>query len=99
MKAMNQSELQTNGTSEPGAAAPLAPSGEALKNVLESLIFVSEGPVTAKRLAHAARATLAEVQPVLDEVWALVISVGTAASQCAEITSSARGRPSARGSS
>ena len=67
---MNQTEPQTNGTAEPGAAAPIAESGEALKNVLESLIFVSEGPVTAKRLARAARATLAEVQPLLDELVA-----------------------------
>jgi segregation and condensation protein B len=49
---------------------PVAPSGHALKNVLESLIFVSDGPVTAKRLARAARATLAEVQPLLDELVA-----------------------------
>ena len=47
---------------------PIAPSQEALKNVLESLIFVSSSPVTAKRLARAARSTLAEVQPLLDEL-------------------------------
>jgi segregation and condensation protein B len=53
---------------ENGAGEPAQRSGEALKKVLESLIFVSEGPVTAKRLARAARATIAEVQPLLDEL-------------------------------
>lgn len=71
MTAMNSTEAQTSDpTSEDGAGAPLAPSGEALKKVLESLIFVSDGPVTAKRLARAARATVAEVQPLLDELVA-----------------------------
>ena len=55
---------------ENGIAEPITTTGEALKNVLESLIFVSEGPVTAKRLARAARATIAEVQPLLDELVA-----------------------------
>ena len=68
---MTQAEAQTNDVAaENGAGAPIAPSGEALKNVLESLIFVSGGPVTAKRLARAARATIAEVQPLLDELVA-----------------------------
>jgi len=68
---MTQPNVQTNdGTSENGAGAPIASSGETLKNVLESLIFVSDGPVTSKRLARAARATLAEVQPLLDELVA-----------------------------
>jgi segregation and condensation protein B len=65
---MIQAEAQTNDAAENGAGAPIAPSGEALKNVLESLIFVSDGPVSAKRLARAARATIAEVQPLLDEL-------------------------------
>lgn len=68
---MTQTNSQTSDErADNGAGAPLAPSGESLKNVLESLIFVSEGPVTAKRLARAARATLAEVQPLLDELVA-----------------------------
>jgi len=68
---MTETNVQTeNGTPENGAGALIAPSGETLKNVLESLIFVSAGPVTAKRLARAARATLAEVQPLLDELVA-----------------------------
>ena len=68
---MTQAEAQTNDpTAENGAGAPIAPTGEVLKNVLESLIFVSDGPVTAKRLARAARATIAEVQPLLDELVA-----------------------------
>ncbi|MGB5222472.1 MAG: SMC-Scp complex subunit ScpB [Polyangiales bacterium] len=65
---MIQAEAQTNEVAENGAGAPISPSGEALKNVLESLIFVSDGPVSAKRLARAARATIAEVQPLLDEL-------------------------------
>jgi segregation and condensation protein B len=65
---MIQAEAQTNDVAENGAGAPISPSGEALKNVLESLIFVSDGPVSAKRLARAARATIAEVQPLLDEL-------------------------------
>jgi segregation and condensation protein B len=68
---MTQTDVQTdNGVSENGAGAPIAPSGETLKNVLESLIFVSGRPVTPKRLARAARATIAEVQPLLDELVA-----------------------------
>ena len=66
---MTQTEVQTdNGASENGAGVPIAPSGETLKNVLESLIFVSGSPVTLKKLARAARATIAEVQPLLDEL-------------------------------
>ena len=68
---MTQAEAQAvEPAAENGASEPIAPTGHALKNVLESLIFVSEGPVTAKRLARAARATIAEVQPLLDELVA-----------------------------
>jgi segregation and condensation protein B len=68
---MTQTQVQTDqGTTENGAGAPIAPIGEALKNVLESLIFVSDRPVTLKKLARAARATIAEVQPLLDELVA-----------------------------
>ena len=66
---MTQAEAQTfNPSAETDATAEVAPAGDALKNVLESLIFVSEDPVTAKRLARAARASLSEVQPLLDEL-------------------------------
>ena len=38
---MTQTDVQTsNGASENGAGAPVAPTPESLKNVLESLIFV-----------------------------------------------------------
>jgi segregation and condensation protein B len=68
---MTQTDLQTdNGASENGAGAAIAPSADTLKNVIESLIFVSGSPLTPKRLARAARATLAEVQPLLDELVA-----------------------------
>ena len=68
---MTQTNVNTqNDIPENGAGAPIAPSGDSLKNILESLIFVSNVPVTAKRLARAARATLAEVQPLLDELVA-----------------------------
>ena len=68
---MTLANAQTdNGALENGAGAQIAPSGESLKNVIESLIFVSSAPVTAKRLARAARATIAEVQPLLDELVA-----------------------------
>jgi segregation and condensation protein B len=68
---MAQTDVQADKDSpENGAGVPIAPSGETLKNVLESLIFVSDGPVTPKRLARAARATIAEVQPLLDELVA-----------------------------
>lgn len=65
---MTQAEAQAQDIS--GEDGAVAPTGKALKNVLESLIFVSDVPVTAKRLARAARATLAEVQPLLDELVA-----------------------------
>jgi segregation and condensation protein B len=66
---MTQTQVQADeGASENGAGAAVAPSGETLKNVLESLIFVSGSPVTLKKLARAARATIAEVQPLLDEL-------------------------------
>ncbi len=68
---MTQANLHTEeGASENGAGALIAPSGESLKCVLESLIFVSDRPVTPKKLARAARATVAEVQPLLDELVA-----------------------------
>lgn len=54
----------------PESGASVGATGDSLKNVLESLIFVSEEPVTPKKLARAARATLAEVQPLLDELVA-----------------------------
>jgi segregation and condensation protein B len=54
----------------PESGAGVGPEGDSLKNVLESLIFVSVEPVTPKKLARAARATLAEVQPLLDELVA-----------------------------
>jgi segregation and condensation protein B len=68
---MSRAQPQTQDTpSETETTAPTASAGEALKNVLESLIFVSDEPVTAKRLARAARASLGEVQPLLDELVA-----------------------------
>jgi segregation and condensation protein B len=68
---MTQTEVQTdNGASENGAGESIALGGETLKNVLESLIFVSGSPVSPKKLARAARATIAEVQPLLDELVA-----------------------------
>lgn len=66
---MIQTDAHTQGRiADNGAGAPITPSRETLKNVLESLIFVSDVPVTPKKLARAARATLAEVQPLLDEL-------------------------------
>lgn len=68
---MTQANMQTdNGAADDGLEARLAPSGDSLKNVVESLIFVSDSPVSAKKLARAARATIAEVQPLLDELVA-----------------------------
>ncbi len=68
---MTQTDVQTdNGAPDNGAQAPIAPGAETLKNVVESLIFVSDHPVTPKKLARAARATIAEVQPLLDELVA-----------------------------
>jgi segregation and condensation protein B len=68
---MTQTDAQTeNVGSENGAGVTIAQSGESLKNVIESLIFVSGSPVSPKRLARAARATIAEVQPLLDELVA-----------------------------
>jgi segregation and condensation protein B len=68
---MSQAAAEAQTSAEPPEDdAPAAPSGETLKKVLESLIFVSDAPVTAKRLARAARATIAEVQPLLDELVA-----------------------------
>jgi len=51
-----------------GAPGPFAESISVLKNVIESLIFVADKPVSAKRLARTVHATLAEVQPILDEL-------------------------------
>ncbi len=68
---MTETSVQTDsGATENGAGAPIAPSSDSLKNILESLIFVSDAPVTAKKLARAAHSTLAEVQPLLDELVA-----------------------------
>jgi segregation and condensation protein B len=68
---MTEADIQTdNGAAENGAGAPIALGGETLKNVIESLIFVSDSPVSPKKLARAARATIAEVQPLLDELVA-----------------------------
>jgi len=68
---MTQTNVQTeNGASGDGPEARLAPAEDSLKNVVESLIFVSDSPVSAKKLARAARATIAEVQPLLDELVA-----------------------------
>ncbi|MEM7136892.1 MAG: SMC-Scp complex subunit ScpB [Myxococcota bacterium] len=57
-------------TNTNGAAGPRTETSSVLKNVLESLIFVADKPVSAKRLARTAHATLAEVQPLLDELVA-----------------------------
>jgi segregation and condensation protein B len=66
---MTQADVQIDdGTAENGAGTPTALSGQTLKNVIESLIFVSDSPVSPKKLARAARATIAEVQPLLDEL-------------------------------
>lgn len=50
-----------------GQALP-QPVGDELKSILESLIFVSNKPVTDRRLARAARVTVAEVRPALAEL-------------------------------
>ncbi len=68
---MNQPHQPTETTDdENGAPVPLSHTSSVLKNVLESLIFVSERPVSAKRLARSAHASIAEVQPLLDELVA-----------------------------
>lgn len=68
---MTQPNVQSdNGAADGGLEARLAPGADSLKNVVESLIFVSDSPVSAKKLARAARATIAEVQPLLDELVA-----------------------------
>jgi segregation and condensation protein B len=68
---MNQADVQTDdGAQENGAGAPIAPDRDGLKNIIESLIFVSDSPVSPKKLARAARSTIAEVQPLLDELVA-----------------------------
>ncbi len=68
---MNQADVQTDdGAQENGAGAPIAPDRDGLKNIIESLIFVSDSPVNPKKLARAARSTIAEVQPLLDELVA-----------------------------
>ena len=54
----------------PSDVSPSAPDGETLKKVLESLIFVSEEPISARRLARATQVRTAEVQPLLDELVA-----------------------------
>lgn len=66
---MTQTNGQTETTSEDdGAPAPFSGASSILKNVLESLIFVSDRPVSAKRLARTAHSTIAEVEPLLDEL-------------------------------
>jgi segregation and condensation protein B len=66
---MTQTTGQTEAAIEGnGASAHLPQTSSVLKNVLESLIFVSDKPVSAKRLARTAHATIAEVQPLLDEL-------------------------------
>jgi segregation and condensation protein B len=66
---MTQTDAQAEEQISEHGSGP-SPSADSLKNVLESLIFVSEEPVSPKKLARAARATLAEVQPLLDELVA-----------------------------
>ena len=53
---------------ENGAPTRFSQTSSVLKNVLESLIFVSDKLVSAKRLARSAHATITEVQPLLDEL-------------------------------
>lgn len=66
---MTQTNGQTETASEEtGASAHVPQASSVLKNVLESLIFVSDRPVSAKRLARTAHAVIAEVQPLLDEL-------------------------------
>lgn len=67
---MTQHQPAETALDENGAPAPRSHTSSVLKNVLESLIFVSDRPVSAKRLARSAHATIAEVQPLLDELVA-----------------------------
>ncbi|MEM8609404.1 MAG: SMC-Scp complex subunit ScpB [Myxococcota bacterium] len=67
---MSQATAEVQTPAENNGAGPRHDAHSLLKNVLESLIFVSDRPVSAKRLARTAHATLAEVQPVLDELVA-----------------------------
>ena len=52
----------------PARAAPRSVSEIHLKGILESLIFVSDKPITASELAKVARADLRDVKRLLDEV-------------------------------
>jgi segregation and condensation protein B len=69
-EAMTQQRPAEAALDENGAPALRSHPSSVLKNVLESLIFVSDKPVSAKRLARSAHATLAEIQPLLDELVA-----------------------------
>lgn len=52
-------------------------TGEAhLRSILESLIFVSDSPVTPQHLAKAARASLAQVKRILEELQAFYATRG-----------------------
>ena len=50
------------------AGLPAPPDTDRLKSILESLIFVADKPVKERALAKAARATLAEIRPLLIEL-------------------------------
>lgn len=67
---MTDTQTQDTPADNNGAAPDVARGSSILKNVLESLIFVSDKPVSAKRLARTAHASIAEVQPLLDELVA-----------------------------
>ena len=66
-EASNTASDERNAT-ENGSPESMRSSNQVLKNVLESLIFVSDKPVPAKVLARTTRSTLDEVQPLLDEL-------------------------------
>ena len=48
---------------------PETRSATDIKRTLESLIFVADYPVPERKLARAARSTLAIVRPILEELW------------------------------
>ncbi len=52
----------------PHKAPPVSISRDHLRRILESLIFVSDRPITERQLARVARAKLAEVQSLLPEM-------------------------------
>ncbi len=64
MTTATPADQPTEGTPQNGHPRPKPDEGE-LKSVLESLIFVANKPVTERKLARAARSTLADVRPVL----------------------------------